>query len=345
MKICFITEKYNLNSGGQYTSLKQTSSFCKKKRIQYVIIHKESRIHNDKVLLKKVLSSCDIFHIFGGWSLFYIKFHLLALKLKKKIIIHPLGFYEPWSLNQKKLKKKIAWNLYQKKLLLSADIIHCASDNEQKNLLKLDKRFKTTVLPFGIEYSFVKKINRKKLKKKALFFSRLHKKKGLHDLIHVWQDIGNKDWTLDIVGDGKDRNFFNKIVLTKKSVNINLLNPVYGNKKKIKLFDKYDFFILPTKSENFGISIIESLARGLPVLTTINTPWESISKYNAGWIVSKVYPELKSTLIKIFNMSRDDFFIKSKNSIRLAKKFRWSIISNQYIKVYKSLLNPLDNHP
>jgi glycosyltransferase involved in cell wall biosynthesis len=99
-------------------------------------------------------------------------------------------------------------------------------------------------------------------------------------------------------------------------------------------------FILPTKSENFGISILESLARGVPVLTTNNTPWTSISKYNAGWVINKIYPELKSTLIKIFKMNGNDFFIKSKNSIRLAKKFRWSLISNQYIKIYKNLLNP-----
>ena len=36
--------------------------------------------------------------------------------------------------------------------------------------------------------------------------------------------------------------------------------------------------ILPTFSENFGFIILESLARGLPVLTTKNTPWGDIKK-------------------------------------------------------------------
>jgi glycosyltransferase involved in cell wall biosynthesis len=339
MKICFVTDVYNPRTGGQYSGLNQISTQLKKNKIEHIILHKQSKILNNKYLLNKILSSCDIFHFFGGWSFFYIKLSLLALKLKKKIIVHPMGFYEPWSLSQKKLKKKIAWNLYQKKLLLKANLIHCASSNEKKNILKLDKTFKTIVLPFGVQDNFITKKNIKKLKKKALFFSRLHKKKGLSDLINVWQEIGNKNWTLDIVGDGEDKIYFKKMTLRKEVTNINFLGPIYENNEKIKLFRKYDIFILPTKNENFGISILESLARGVPVLTTNNTPWKSIAKYKAGWIIDATHSQLKLMLIKIFKMSAYDFFIRSKNSIRLAKKFRWSIIFNQYIKVYKNLIS------
>ena len=284
------------------------------------------------------MRNSDVIHFFGGWNIFYIKLNLLALRLKKKIIIHPLGFYEPWSLNQKKIKKLFAWNLYQKQLLLRANLIHCASNEEKKSLLNLHKKFKTIVLPFGIEDSFVKKKIKKKLNKRALFFSRLHEKKGLSDLIDIWQDINNEDWSLDIVGDGENKKYYKNMIVSKINSKIKLLKPIYNNYEKTKLFNKYDLFILPTKNENFGISILESLSRGLPVLTTKNTPWHSIKKYNAGWIIKKTYPELKLTLIKIFKMRNDEFFIKSKNAIRLASKFKWSKIFTEYIKVYKNLL-------
>jgi glycosyltransferase involved in cell wall biosynthesis len=339
MKICFVTDEYNPRTGGQYSGLNQISLQLKKYKIKHIIVNKNSKIINNKSLLQKTLSSYDIFHFFGGWTIFYIKLSLLALKLNKKIIVHPMGFYEPWSLSQKKIKKKIAWYLYQKRFLLNADLIHCASDDEKKNILKLNKKFKTVVLPFGIENNFIKKKNRKKFKKKALFFSRLHKKKGLFDLISAWKDINNKDWILDIVGEGEEKIYLKKMVSIKKCNNINFLDPIYNNNDKIKLFNKYDLFILPTKSENFGISILESLARGVPVLTTINTPWKSIKKYNAGWIINKIDPELKLTLIKIFKLNKDIFFIKSKNSVNLAKLFRWNLIFPKYISVYKALLN------
>lgn len=339
MKICFVTDEYNSRTGGQFSSLNQIASQLKKNKIKYLILHKQSKILNNRYLLQKTLSNYDIFHFFGGWTIFYVKLSLLALKLNKKIIVHPMGFFEPWSLSQKKIKKKIAWHLYQEKILLKADLIHCASDNEKKNIMRLNKKFKTVVLPFGIEDSFINKKSSKKIKKKALFFSRLHKKKGLLDLINAWKDINNKDWILDIVGEGEEKTYLKKLVIKKNYTNINFLNPIYKINNKIKLFNKYDFFILPTKSENFGISILESLARGVPVLTTSNTPWKSITKYNSGWIINKVNPELKLTLKKIFKLKKNIFLIKSKNSIILAKKFRWKLVFPKYVNVYKSLLN------
>jgi glycosyltransferase involved in cell wall biosynthesis len=221
---------------------------------------------------------------------------------------------------------------------LKADLIHCASDKEEKNLLKLNSSFKTIILPFGINNIFIKRKIINKLNKKALFFSRLHHKKGLADLIYTWEIIGNTDWALDIVGDG-DNNVYFKKMLKNKEVKINFLEPVYSNAKKIRLFSQYDFFVLPTKNENFGISILESLSRGLPVLTTTATPWNNISEYNAGWIINKIQPELRRNLVKIFKMNSNEFFIKSKNAVKLAKKFSWSLIFKEYIKAYKHLLN------
>jgi glycosyltransferase involved in cell wall biosynthesis len=332
MNICFVIDNFDPKVGGPYTAIKDITQQLKNNKIKFLIVHKKNFL-----LKKKNLHNYNIFHIFGGWSFFSIRLSLLALKMKKKLIIHTMGLYEPWSLNQKKIKKMIAWKLYQKKILLRANLVHCASINEEKNLLKLNSNFKTTILPFGVNDSFIKKEITKKLKKKAIFFSRLHHKKGLVDLINVWQTIGNSDWTLDVVGDGDNNNYFKKMVNNKK-VKINFLDPVYGNAQKVKLFSKYDFFILPSKNENFGISILESLSRGLPVLTTTATPWTFIAQRNAGWIINKIQPELRINLKKIFRAKSDEFFIKSKNAVKLAKKFTWSVIFKEYMKRYEYLL-------
>jgi glycosyltransferase involved in cell wall biosynthesis len=333
MKICIVIDDFNPNTGGSYVAVKEIARQLKNIKIKYIIVDKKNFF-----LHKKKLNDYDIFHIFGGWTLFYIKMQLYATKLKKKIIIHPLGFYEPWSLNQKKIKKKLAWILYQKKLLLKADLIHCASINEEKNLLKLDKRFKTTILPFGIHDNFLKKKINFKLKKRALFFSRLLVTKGLSNLINAWVAIDNKDWTLDVIGEGQDKEIFRKMLIKNNVRNINLLKPIYGSLKKKNIFDCYDFFVLPTHNENFGIAILESLARGLPVLTTKNTPWNSIKMLNAGWVINNSYSNLKFTLIKIFNTPNKEFIVKSNNAIKLASKFRWSVLFNRYIEVYKYLI-------
>ena len=52
--------------------------------------------------------------------------------------------------------------------------------------------------------------------------------------------------------------------------------------KKKKIFLNSDCFLLPSKSENFGMSIVEALSYGVSVLTTEETPWSVLRNINAG---------------------------------------------------------------
>jgi glycosyltransferase involved in cell wall biosynthesis len=264
----------------------------------------------------------------------------LASKLKKKIIIHPLGYYEPWSLEQKKIKKIIAWNLYQKKILSNSDLIHCASENEKKNLLKLNSNFKTAILPYGIENCFIKKnFYKKKIKKKALFFSRIHHKKGIENLIKAWITINNIDWTLDIMGPTDNEKYLLKLKkMTFEYKNISFLKPIYSQKKKNLLFANYDFLVLPTYNENFGMVILEALARGLPVLTNHNAPWRDIKVFNAGWFIGENYEDLLSCLKRIFKTNIKTFRNKSFNAITLSKNYSWNRLAKDYVNIYKQVL-------
>jgi len=260
--------------------------------------------------------------------------------MRKKVIIHPLGFYEPWSLNEKKLKKKLALMLYQKNILRKADLIHCASEMEKKNLLKLDKNLKTKVIPFGISSNFFNKdIKKQKIKKRAIFFSRIHQQKGLDNLINEWIKINNKDWSLDIYGPCEDKTYYKYLTsLVGKNNLINFYKPIYNSFKKINLFKNYDFMVLPTKNDTFAMVILESMACGLPVLTNFNTPWIRIKTFNAGWYVADTNFVLNRTLKKIFELKSRIFFIKSLNAYKLAKKFSWNNVSDSYIDTYRKLI-------
>jgi glycosyltransferase involved in cell wall biosynthesis len=342
MRVALIVDSLKAKTGGPSVIVKEAKAALERTGLNIKIISNDSLINSlKKKSALKIIGQSDICHIYGGWTYFHIKIFLLAFNLKKKIIIHPLGFYEPWSLNQKKIKKKLAWLLYQKKILLKSDLIHCASITEKKNLLKLNKNFNAQVIPYGISDDSIKnKINKKKIKKKAIYFSRLHKKKGIEDLIRCWNDIGNKDWVLDIYGPVHNQNYKDHLIrMANNNDNINFFNPIYNNKKKFKIFDNYDVMILPSYSENFGMVILESLARGLPVLTTINTPWLNIKNNNAGWVINSSYTHLKAMLKKIFLYPKKEFVIKSKNAIILADKFSWKNVSKIYVKTYCKLLN------
>jgi glycosyltransferase involved in cell wall biosynthesis len=343
MKVGFIIENYYPSYGGPYSAIKDTvKELSKNNKIKIKLIYKNNKKIKNNINLIKQIKNLDICHFYGGWTYFYLKASVIAIILKKKIIFHPFGIFEPWSMNQKKIKKKIAWFLYQKYILKKSNLIHCVSEMEKKNLLKLDRSFKTIVLPYGISSKFITSTNKKSFKKKALFFSRLHPKKGLSDLIKAWIELNDRNWVLDIVGPCVDMEYFNNLsnmIKKNNNYNINLIDPVFSNAEKKKLFANYDFFVLPTKNDPFGLVILESLSRGLPVLTNDNTPWHDIKYFNAGWFINDNYLSLKLILKKIFSTPKEEFYLKSKNAIKLSKNFEWKNLSKEYISMYKNLLN------
>ena len=65
---------------------------------------------------------------------------------------------------------------------------------------------------------------------------------------------------------------------------------------------------------------MECLARGLPVLTTNETPWITFKK-NAGWIINNSYIELKLVLSQIFRTYPIKDLQKKGIQLKLQKTF------------------------
>jgi glycosyltransferase involved in cell wall biosynthesis len=334
MKILIVTDSLFPQLGGSYKAVTDTHKIiAKNKKHRSRIVFSRGFFFKKKIDYIYLIKNFDLIHYFGGWNFFHFKIIFLSLLFKKKIIITPMGIFDEWSLNQKKIKKKIALNIYQKFLLNKVNLIHVTSEDEKESLKKISRNKKITYIPHGIESieSETKKFFQGN-KKKALFFSRLHEKKGIIDLIDSWLNIKNKEWELHIYG--PDYGNYTKIIKDKIKNNpsIILYESVFNKKKE--LLKKYDLFVLPSKSENFGYVILEALQLGLPVLTTNKTPWEIIKTRNAGWIINAEKKDLEYMLKKIFLTSKDDFEQKSINAISLSKDYSWDNLKEKYFQMY-----------
>ena len=341
-KILFFIENYYEELGGSYEAFGSTAYRLNKKKIKVKSIYFNNGETKKKINTYRIIKNHDIIHAFGVWSFKHIKTIIYSLILGKKIIITPMGSFEPWSMSQKKIKKQIAFMLYQKTLLKKVNLVHCTSKNEQENIKKLDKNIKTILIPHAAEGSNYEKkdININKKIKKMLFFSRIHKKKGLDNLLMAWRELKPNNWILDIIGPDSDGSSFElnqKIKEYKLTESIFIKKPVFGSNNKKELFTKYDFSVLPSKNENFGYSILESLRHSLPVITNTNTPWSEIKDYNAGCYINDDYESLKQTLLKVFNYSNEEILKKSKNAYELSKQYEWSSVLKKYEDMYSSL--------
>ena len=109
-------------------------------------------------------------------------------------------------------------------------------------------------------------------------------------------------------------------------------------KKKEEILKSADCFLLPSKSENFGMSIIEALSYGLPVLTTTETPWEKLGEINAGIIFKFSQNNLTQNLRKILNMTSDELLLMGKIGRNFIKKhYDLEKVIHQYVDFYKEV--------
>ena len=115
MKIGLAIHHHSPGYGGPFTVLSELAKYLYKNNIDTRMFINQNPFSKFNLNLNEIVKSRDLFHVFGIWDPFHIKLFLRAKLNKKKIIISTLGALEPWALEQKKLKKKIAWFFYQKK--------------------------------------------------------------------------------------------------------------------------------------------------------------------------------------------------------------------------------------
>ena len=65
-------------------------------------------------------------------------------------MVSPRGMLEPWALNHRKWKKRLAWWLYQRGDLLKASALHATAPSEEAQFRKLGLKMPVFVVPNGV---------------------------------------------------------------------------------------------------------------------------------------------------------------------------------------------------
>ena len=173
----------------------------------------------------------------------------------------------------KRQKKILYWNWREHSVIARACGVFFASAREKLETMRVFPLPKAQFIvpPFGVNPRTQQQagaVPENGDRKMALFLGRLHPKKNLEFLIDAWQraDLGDH-WRLVIAGPGAPRYIAR---LRRLVVRLGLADRVHftgfvSGEEKLKLLKRADWFLLPSKQENFGVAVLEAVSHGCPI--------------------------------------------------------------------------------
>lgn len=285
----------------------------------------------------------DLVHLHGIWV---PQIHLaakVARKLGIPYIIAPRGMLEPWSLEQKKWKKRLAMALYQRNDLKRAAALHATAESEAEQFRRLGFRQQVIISPNGV--TLPEELPPCTLQadgcRRALFVSRIHKKKGLLDLVEAWSRVRPQGWKMEIVGTDADgyQAVVEQAVRDHGLEQDFIMTGPLMDERKWEAYRRADLFVLPTYSENFGIVVAEALYAGVPVITTKGTPWAELEEHRCGWWIDIGVEPLVDALQKACALSDGERAAMGACGTDLVNtRYTWPALGRQMAEAYRALM-------
>lgn len=281
-----------------------------------------------------------VVHIHGLWYPFLSRAAHWAHRQNIPVVWSGHGMYCAWALKYHKIKKTVAWHLYQKRSLSHANRIHVTSTLEEQALRSLGLTNQTVYAPLGTHLQPLP--NASLRTPTILFVGRIHVVKGLANLIRAWARLGTQTngWTLRLVG--PDENNYTahlqELISHLSAQGIVFAGPRFGD----ALTQEYacaSCLILPSFTENFGGVVIDALACGTPVVASTYTPWESLMQNQCGWWVSNEPEILAHTLAEVIQQSPDERSEMATHAQAFVQKsFSWTHVATHMLQAYQDLL-------
>ena len=297
--------------------------------------------------IRKNIRKYDLIHIYGLFRFPTTLAMIYSIKFKVPFIFYACGGFDNANFINNGWLKNTYLNFIDKRILEKSAIFHFNSIKERNEAKKQSINFKSFVLPVGVEVPPLK-IDRNKFKLEQkinfIFLSRIHPIKRLHIFLKamgiLYKNKNLPKWELHIAGEG-DLDYKKYLLNIIKEENIEENITWHGfleNDLKNRLLSKCDWLVSTSKSESLGISIIEALAQGLPVIITKGIAISNkLSKKKAGYIVSEK-PKLLAKQIK-------DNFLRKPTEQEILNAYNFALenyceknLANKLLKKYKELI-------
>lgn len=220
-----------------------------------------------------------------------------------------------------------------------------ALKKETLSTFKIDNKIE--VIPNFIDFEKMQNIrnnakcclsNKSKNEKILMHISNFRKIKRIDDVIKVFALVRKKIRSkLILVGDGPEKNNIEKLVR-----NLKLQKDVIFTGRiaePAEILASADLFLLPSETESFGLSALEALSMGIPVISTNTGGITEVNVHEVTGYTCAVGDIQKMAYYAIQLLANNEKMNEFKNNaMAQARKFDIKIILPHYLKLYEQVI-------
>ena len=294
--------------------------------------------------LAQSVRSADLIHSHGLWMMPNLYPAWAARSAGKPLVVSPRGMLSPVARARSRWLKRAFWATLQERATRGAHMLHATSDQEYRDIRRFGLTQPGVVVPNGIDLPEIPTPSAAPADvRRLLYLGRIHPIKGLEILIESWTSLADRfpGWELMLVGPGDEAYVasLKRLCARLRAPRVAFEGPRYGAAKS-EAYRAADLYVLPSFSENFGMSVAEALAHGVPVVTSTGMPWAGVISEGCGWRVEPSVEGVGSALSDALAGSRQDLSqMGARGRAWMGRDFSWDQIARQMEAAYEWLLS------
>jgi len=176
-------------------------------------------------------------------------------------------------------------------------------------------------------------------KKNLLFLGRLDPRNGFSFMMKAFEIIKSRfsEIRLIVVGDGPLRKYYRRLVPERLLGDIHLVGPALEERNRY--YATCDIFCSPVEKASFGVTLLEAMASGKPIVATENSGYREILGREEGVLVSPRHAAAfaEAVLEILHNPAHGDEL--GINARQKALRYSWDDVSDAIYGYYEEILN------
>jgi glycosyltransferase involved in cell wall biosynthesis len=289
--------------------------------------------------LPRLIAWADVVHVTAVYSFPTIPTLMACRIARKPLVWSARGSLQRWEHTRRRALKQ-AWERTCAAVLRGhPHAIHVTSPEEGQAAQSQMPGSPFVQIPNGVDIpaNLEPRAWQPEGRTRVMYLGRFDPIKGIENLIDAIALAKTPQLELSLYGSGDTTytaSLVRRIEENGLSSKIKLAGFVEGA-AKTRAFEQADICVLPSFSENFGMTVVEALSHGVPVIASRGTPWQELKTHDAGdWVAND--PESLAQALDALAQKNLEVLGQNGRSW-MCESFDWNAVARRMADLYRKL--------